>query len=141
MERRALLIKARQYGSQQRESNSLLVKLALDAAGCAQEGHIDASDVWAVYAAYLNGVTGETNPDAAEQSNKVQASKLRQIVKLAEENPKALDLLLRVIVLHNTTNAGRYKPLYMSMCDVAREQRKLGRCALTDGQIINTMKR
>jgi hypothetical protein len=141
MEKRVLLSRAKQYGLQQKESNSILARLALDAATCAREGHIDTSDVWDVYAAYLNGVTGATNPDGSEQSNKVQASKLRQIVKLAEENPSAMVLLLKVIDIYNTTNEGNYKPLYMSMCDVAREQRKHGRRALTDGQITATMTR
>jgi hypothetical protein len=96
----SLLQVAKKYGVQVVTPNAALPWLALEAAQAVASGHASAKDADKVYVAYFDSVMVRSRAQSPS-SRKVQVSKLRQIMLLAEERPtQAPKLLLRVEKMH-----------------------------------------
>ncbi len=120
----SLLQVAKKYGAQVVTPNAALPRLAIEAAHAVASGRASANDADKVYVAYFDSVMVRSRAQSPS-SRKVQVSKLRQIMLLAEERPtQAPKLLLRVEKMHRQlAREMRVKPLFAAMVDVARAQR------------------
>jgi len=120
----SLLQVAKKYGAQVVTPNAALPRLAIEAAHAVASGHASAKDANKVYIAYFDSVMVRSRAQSPS-SRKVQVSKLRQIMLLAEERPtQAPKLLQRVEKMHRELSQDmRVKPLFAAMVYVAREQR------------------
>ena len=108
----SLLQVAKKYGAQVVTPNAALPRLALEAAHAVASGRASPHDADKVYVAYFDSVTVRSRAQSPG-SRKVQVSKLRQIMLLAEERPtQAPKLLLRVEKMHRElAREMRVKPL------------------------------
>lgn len=114
-----IMQEARVYGKQVVNSRALLPELALKAAQAVVSGDVEATDAKAIYIAYLDAEI-KRSPQQHPVSQKVQISKLRQIMKLAEERPKqVMRLLCWVTELHREGNT---MPLFPAMVEMSRVQ-------------------
>ncbi len=120
----SLLQVAKKYGAQVVTPNAALPRLAIEAAHAVASGRASANDADKVDVAYFDSVMVRSRAQSPS-SRKVQVSKLRQIMLLAEERPtQAPKLLLRVEKMHRQlAREMRVKPLFAAMVDVARAQR------------------
>ncbi len=108
----SLLQVAKKYRAQVVTPNAALPRLALEAAHAVASGRASPHDADKVYVAYFDSVTVRSRAQSPG-SRKVQVSKLRQIMLLAEERPtQAPKLLLRVEKMHRElAREMRVKPL------------------------------
>jgi len=114
-----IMQKARVYGQQAIAPAKLLPGLAVDAAKAVVAGEAEPADASAIYLAYYDAKI-KRSAAQAPVSQRVQVSKLRQIMKLAETfDHDAVKLLARVTELHSEHN-GKRKQLYVCMVDAAR---------------------
>ncbi len=120
----SLMQTAKMYGIQAVQPSDTLPGLALAAAQEVASGRASAEDADRVYVTYLDSVMVRSKAQSPG-SRRVQVSKLRQIMLLAEEQPtQAHKLLIRVEKMHRElTREIPVKPLYAAMVDVARAQR------------------
>ena len=104
----------RLLGERQR-STQWLPRVALEVAEAAKKGEIDETDATSLYMAYFRASTGtHLNGAAASAGIRVNASKLRQVIKCADPV-----LMRRVVKMWNKAG-GKVRPLYPVMVDVAR---------------------
>lgn len=110
----------RRYGQTQRHT---LPQVAIDIAQRAQNGEIDVEDTNDLYLEYYRASQGVTSADPTSQAMRVNASKLRQIIKTADPE------LLREVSEQFDTMRHRVKvrPLYHAMVDVCRYKLETGR--------------
>jgi hypothetical protein len=131
---RLIMAAAKHYGKLQAESRAILPKLAMEIARAAADGKINTSEAEDIYRTYRKAArAGPENP----ASFKAQASKLRQIVRLASEYRTGLALLEETCAIHdelNKTEPSALKPAYAAMVDVARSRLGMRR-ALTRTEI------
>lgn len=132
----SVITEAKRLGREARgASRSLLVQLALAAAQAAVDGLIDSSDAATIFEAYWGA-----SPQPST-SRKSQASKLRQIIRLADEYPRiALPLLRRVIKLHEAADVPTVQ-LYEACVIISRRQRERGGRLMNDAEIIDAITR
>jgi hypothetical protein len=100
-----------------------LSDLAVGVARATIDGEAEPDDALDLYLAYFDASI-KRSPAQTPSSLRVQASKLRQVMKLAERHPKtALALLEKVTDLHaELLGTTRVKSLFAAMVDVARAQ-------------------
>jgi len=104
------------YGKAQRTGRHLLADVALDLAHSAAHHEIDESDAMRCYLVYLKASTG-AKADPADRSVRVNASKMRQIIKAADP-----ELLQRVMSFSDRIPFGRRRSMYAAMVDACRLQ-------------------
>lgn len=97
----------------------ILATLALELAEAAKSGEVNADDAMDLYLHYARTATGIKTLQASDPTIKVNASKLRQIIKARDPA-----LLQRVIAMNNTVVGGR---LYATMVNVCRLRLTTGR--------------
>jgi hypothetical protein len=114
------------YGAKAIQPSATLPGLALAAAQEVASGRASAEDADRVYVAYLDSVMIRSKAQSPT-SRRVQVSKLRQIMLLAEEQPAhAPKLLARVEKMHRELMREMpVKSLFAAMVDVARKQRAM----------------
>lgn len=135
--------KARDYGRFVHAGRNVLPELALDVARAAAAGELDVDDAALIYETYLKQARHVTKVNLGEPANRVQVSKLRQIIKLAAEHRrKAVDLIVRVQKVHASLERKdwRVPSLYSCLVSVARVQLSRPKL-LTDGEIIKLCKK
>jgi hypothetical protein len=114
------------------------VQLALRVAHAVVAGEVGPDDAEEIYVSYYDAAMNRTKGQPPT-SHKVQVSKLRQVMKLADERPDGLALLERVLKLHGDFQ-GQPKPLFEAMVAVARAQRRQVR-ALTNSELIEILRK
>jgi hypothetical protein len=123
---------ARRLGMLRQRNHLVQTVLAVDAARLALGGQIDAEDANAIYLAYRFPEGGE---DQGASAIRVQASKLRQIIKLVErDGDRGLKLLMKVVQLHQSRPRQSKFSCYDAMVLVARRQLQKSK-ALSDIEI------
>jgi hypothetical protein len=111
---------ARRLGILRQRNHLVQTELALDIARLALGGQIDAEDANAIYLAYRFPEGGE---DQGASAIRVQASKLRQIIKLVKrDGPRGNKLLTAVVRLHKRLPPHSKFGCYDAMVLVARRQ-------------------
>jgi hypothetical protein len=120
----SLIQTAKMYGAKAIQPSATLPGLALTAAQEVASGRASAEDADKVYLAYLDSVMVRSKAQSPG-SRRVQVSKLRQIMLLAEEQPaQAYKLLQRVEKMHrDLMREVPVKSLFAAMVEVARKQR------------------
>ena len=109
-----------------------LLELALEVARRALDGEVSEDDANAIYLAY-RATDGRADPGLG--TVRVQASKLRQIIRLVNRDGKrAMKLLETVMRLHESLPPLGKFSCYDAMVLVARRQLK-SRRALTDAKV------
>jgi hypothetical protein len=123
-----LLQSAKEYGARVVRPNAVLPQFALRVAQAVASGQASSKDADKVYLAYLDSVTMRSKAQSPG-SHKVQVSKLRQIMLLAEQRPAhAEKLLAQVEKMHGELmREVPAKSLFAAMVDVARVQRRTRR--------------
>jgi hypothetical protein len=86
---------------------------------------------------YYKASVGITNADASDNSVRVNASKLRQIIRAADP-----ELLRKVAAIHEQMQKREpVRPLYHAMVDVCRHRLETGRRKVSDATIRRILKR
>lgn len=117
--------KARDFGHQMLGRRAVLPLFALEVARAARAGEIDKGNANELYFQYQSVVKRGEKVEIAKSGPRVQASKLRQIIKLATSakvhDPVAF--LESVLELHfDLSRKEKVKPAYVAMVEVARLQ-------------------
>lgn len=141
---RHLLAKARDSGRLYTASQRVMVDLALEVCQAAIRHEVEDEDAAEIYEAYLKGKNGVSHHDLRSLTTQVQISKLRQIIKLGNEDKNAKALLERVIKVYTKkmetppSDAAYYLSLYSVMIAAARFRLVRGRDP-NDLQILKMM--
>jgi hypothetical protein len=109
-----LTTKVRGLGLAQRDCGKIMGQLALEVAHAAKRKEIDPDDAADLYSLYYQTASG-VKPNPAERSFRVNASKLRQIIKAADP-----ELLKKVIKIQETLPDSERRPLYESIVAACR---------------------
>jgi hypothetical protein len=131
-----LLDLAKRYGELAVQPSNALAMLALDAARAVTKGKATPDDADRLYVLYYDAVRARSKTQSRD-SRKSQVSKLRQVMRLADEwGEYGVTLLEHVIRMHgDAMRAGApAKPLFAAMVDAARAQR-VARQRLTDNEL------
>jgi hypothetical protein len=132
-----LLKQVGELGAMQR--HDVLPSLALVIAQAASDGALTEDDANDVYAAYIKNAMRVSKVDYATSTFRVNASKMRQVIKLGAAG--GVPLLRRVTRLHEHLSRKQdVRPLYHAMVDAAREQLSTTR-ALTDTDLAKLIGR
>lgn len=131
-----IMTEARVYGKQAIHPRAILAELAMKAVQAVLNGDVEAADARSIYLAYFDAEI-KRSPNQSVSSQKVQISKLRQVMKLAEDRPKqAMRLLSWVTELHAESNT---LPLFPAMVAMARAQNE-SEHVLTKAQVAEAIK-
>ncbi len=132
---------AKMFGTQVVAQRSTLPMLAMSAARAVVAGEVEVSDAERIYRVYFDAKI-KRSPSQKGSSQRVQISKLRQIMMLAEQwGQQGVKILARTVKIHeDLARSKKIMPLYPAMVEVARHCLGLGQvCKCTDEQIVKVI--
>jgi hypothetical protein len=116
-----------EHGRAQRQCRKIMAQVAIDVARASKRGEVDEDDAADLYATYYRASTGARALKGSD-GIKVNASKLRQIIKAADP-----DLLERVMAMAERVPEGTRASTYAAMVNACRA--KLDGRRVTQGLI------
>jgi hypothetical protein len=132
---------ARELGEVLARARTTPMVLVREAVKAAMRGEIDEDDALSLYETYIKKSQVTDTVDAASNTMRANASKLRQIIRCASARKDALDLLNRVIDMHGKVS--RHLPTkspYWAMVLACRQQLQQDR-PLSSSQIEKLLRK